>query len=69
VDKARWQAEACPTWARGCLAPFQQIRRYRILERDFSVDEGELTATLKLRRGRLLEQFRDTIAELYAGKA
>lgn len=51
------------------LAPFEQIRRYRILERDFSIEEGELTATLKLRRSRLLEQFRDTIAELYAGKA
>jgi len=51
------------------LAPFEQIRRYRVLKRDFSVEEGELTATLKLRRSRLLERYRDTIAELYTARA
>jgi len=51
------------------LAPFEQIRRYRVLKRDFSLEQGELTATLKLRRSRLLELYRDTIAELYVGPA
>ena len=50
------------------LAPFEQVRKYRILARDFSIENGELTATMKLRRSRALENFRDDIAELYAGR-
>ncbi len=50
------------------LAPFEQIRKYRILERDFSIEAGELTATLKVRRSRALENFRESVAELYAGR-
>jgi long-chain acyl-CoA synthetase len=47
------------------LAPFEQVRRFRILERDFSIESGELTATLKVRRARVLENFREAVAELY----
>jgi long-chain acyl-CoA synthetase len=50
------------------LAPFEQIRKFRILERDFSIEHGELTATMKLRRSRVLENHRALIAEMYAGK-
>jgi long-chain acyl-CoA synthetase len=47
------------------LAPFEQIRKFRILDRDFSIESGELTATLKVRRARVLENFREAVAELY----
>jgi len=50
------------------LAPFEQIRRYRVLGRDFSIEDGELTATMKVRRTRVMENFRESIEELYAGK-
>lgn len=50
------------------LAPFEQIRRYRILHRDFSIENGEVTPTMKVRRARVLENFRDEVKELYAGK-
>lgn len=50
------------------LAPFEQVRKYRILSRDFSIDQGELTATMKVRRVRAMENFRGDIDELYAGK-
>jgi long-chain acyl-CoA synthetase len=50
------------------LAPFEQVRKFRILPRDFSIEQGELTATLKLRRTRAIENFREDIAELYAGR-
>jgi long-chain acyl-CoA synthetase len=50
------------------LAPFEQIRKYRVLGRDFSIEDGELTATMKVRRARVIENFRDSIDELYAGK-
>ena len=50
------------------LAPFEQVRKYRILARDFSIEEGELTATMKVRRARAMENFKQDINELYAGR-
>jgi long-chain acyl-CoA synthetase len=50
------------------LAPFEQVRKYRVLPRDFSIEQGELTATMKVRRGRALENFKEHIDELYAGR-
>ena len=45
---------------------FEQIKRFAVLPRDFSLDEGELTATLKLRRRVVEEHFADEIERLYA---
>ena len=50
------------------LAPFEQVRKYRVLGRDFSIEAGELTATMKVRRARALHNFKEDIAELYAGR-
>jgi long-chain acyl-CoA synthetase len=50
------------------LAPFEQIRKYRVLARDFSIEDGELTATMKVRRARVMENFHESIVELYAAK-
>ena len=50
------------------LAPYEQIRKYRILPRELTIEQGELTATMKVRRSRVIENFHDQIAELYAGR-
>ncbi|MBZ5627035.1 MAG: long-chain fatty acid--CoA ligase [Acidobacteriia bacterium] len=50
------------------LAPFEQVRKYRVLARDFSIEQGELTATMKVRRTRAVENFKQQIDELYAGR-
>jgi long-chain acyl-CoA synthetase len=50
------------------LAQFEQVRKFRVIAREFSIEQGELTATMKVRRMRVLENFRDHIDELYAGK-
>ncbi|HUA18915.1 MAG TPA: long-chain fatty acid--CoA ligase [Bryobacteraceae bacterium] len=50
------------------LAPFEQIRKFRVLERDFSIEAGELTPTMKVRRNRVLENHRQVVSELYMGK-
>ncbi len=50
------------------LAPFEQVRKHRILGRDFTIEDGELTATMKVRRTRAMENFRESIDELYAGR-
>jgi long-chain acyl-CoA synthetase len=45
----------------------EQIKRFVILPRDFSQEEGEVTPTLKLRRRVIQEHFADEIEKLYAG--
>jgi len=50
------------------LAPFEQVRKYRVLARDFSIEDGELTATMKVRRTRAMENFKQDIDALYAGR-
>jgi long-chain acyl-CoA synthetase len=44
----------------------EQIKRFVILPRDFSQDEGEVTPTLKLRRRVIHEHFAAEIEQLYA---
>jgi long-chain acyl-CoA synthetase len=50
------------------LAPFEQIRKFRVLERDFTIETGELTPTMKVRRSRVLENHRGLVSELYMAK-
>ncbi|MDE3195772.1 MAG: long-chain fatty acid--CoA ligase [Acidobacteriota bacterium] len=47
------------------LAPFEQVKRFRILPREFSIEHGEMTATMKVRRQQVMENFRDEIDSLY----
>ena len=47
-------------------ARVEQIKRFVILSRDFSQEEGEVTPTLKLRRRVIHEHFADEIEQLYA---
>jgi long-chain acyl-CoA synthetase len=46
---------------------FEQIKRFTILPRDFEMDRGEVTPTLKLRRRVVLDHFADDVAALYDG--
>jgi len=45
---------------------FEQIKRFAILPRDFTMAEGEITPTLKLRRRAVIEHFSSEIDTLYA---
>ena len=47
----------------------EQIKRFVILPRDFSQEEGEVTPTLKLRRRVIHEHFADEIERLYLGES
>ena len=48
------------------LAPWEQIRKFRLLPRELSVDEGEITPTLKLRRQRLAQEYAELVEAMYA---
>ena len=48
------------------LARFQQVKRFTLLPRAFSVEMGELTPTMKLRRSIIEANYRDEIEGMYA---
>ena len=50
------------------LADFERIRRFKVLERDFTIEYGELTPTMKIRRSRVLENHKGLVSELYLGR-
>ena len=48
------------------LARVERVRRFIVLERDFSQEEGELTPTMKTKRKAIEERFADRFERLYA---
>jgi long-chain acyl-CoA synthetase len=48
------------------LAPYEQIKRFTILPRDFTEEAGELTPTLKIRRHEITKRYGDKIERLYS---
>ena len=49
------------------LARIEQVKRFAILDHDFSQAEGELTPTLKVKRGFVYEKYVEVFAGLYEG--
>jgi len=48
------------------LAQFETIKRFVLLDTDFSFDGGELTYTMKLKRRSIEQRYRDVIERIYA---
>ena len=65
-DEARQEIERAVEEVNSELSRFEQIKRYAILPRDFSPDEGEVTPTLKLKRRVCQEHFAAEIEALYS---
>ena len=47
------------------LSKYEQVRRFALLPRPFSIEKGEMTPKLSLRRSVIEEHFRDEIESLY----
>ncbi|HEY6002983.1 MAG TPA: AMP-binding protein, partial [Anaeromyxobacter sp.] len=47
------------------LAPVEQVRAFRLLEKELDHDDDEVTATMKVRRKTIYEKFAPLIAEIY----
>jgi long-chain acyl-CoA synthetase len=47
------------------FARFEQIKKFKLLKHPFSVENGELTSTLKLRRLIIKEKYKKEIDEMY----
>jgi long-chain acyl-CoA synthetase len=49
------------------LANIEQVKKFKVLPRELSQEEGELTPTLKVKREKVYENFKDEIDALYDG--
>jgi long-chain acyl-CoA synthetase len=47
------------------LAPVEQVRAFRLLDKELDHDDNEVTATMKVRRKTIYEKFAPLIAEIY----
>jgi long-chain acyl-CoA synthetase len=51
------------------IAEYERVQRFKLLDRGFSIDKGELTAKLSLRRDVIAEHFHNEIEGLFADGA
>jgi len=47
------------------LAPYEKVKKIILLERDFDIEKEELTPTLKVKRAKVEEKYKDLIDSLY----
>ena len=50
------------------LPSYETIKRFTILERDFSLESGELTPTLKVKRKAATQRYKPQIDAMYDGE-
>ncbi len=48
------------------LASFENIKKFRILKDDFTIEDGSLTPTMKVKRRFVMEKYKHEIDELYS---
>ncbi|MGO4202890.1 long-chain fatty acid--CoA ligase [Rhodococcus sp. TAF43] len=48
------------------LNRWEQIKRFTILERELTIENGEITPSMKLKRKKVVDNFADRITDLYA---
>ena len=49
------------------LAQYERVKRIALLERELTIEGGEMTPTLKIKRRVVNEKYRDVIDRLYEG--
>jgi long-chain acyl-CoA synthetase len=47
------------------LSSSEQVRKFRLLDRGFTIESGEMTPTMKLRREAIMANFSDLIESMY----
>ena len=50
------------------LASYERVRKFTILEKPFTIEDGEMTPSLKLKRKVIEQRYSDLIEEMYEGK-
>jgi long-chain acyl-CoA synthetase len=67
--KVRAEYQAIIDQVNGTLANFETIKRFRVVPEEWTLDTGELTPSLKLRRRIVEKKYAAEIAEFYADEA
>jgi long-chain acyl-CoA synthetase len=49
------------------FATVEQVREFRLLPKELDHEDGELTATQKVKRSAISQMFEDTVSDMYAG--
>jgi long-chain acyl-CoA synthetase len=49
----------------GQLARFETVKKYILLPKEFTVDEGDLTPSLKVKRKQICQKYKEKLEELY----
>lgn len=63
--KVRQEVEKIVHEKNQALARFQRIKKFVILDREFSIEENELTPTLKVKRKTVTEKYKKLLDEMY----
>jgi long-chain acyl-CoA synthetase len=50
----------------GGLASYESLKKFRILPREFTIDNGELTPTLKLKRAAVTQKYKAELEQMYS---
>ncbi|MEN0060907.1 MAG: AMP-dependent synthetase/ligase [Myxococcota bacterium] len=66
-EVAAWVQSQIEEKCNARVARVQTVKKARVLPTEFTVDGGELTPTMKLRRKVVMQRYADDIATLYAG--
>lgn len=48
------------------MAPYEQVKKFTLIKRGFSIESGELTNTLKMRRAIIMQKYKAIIDQMYA---
>ena len=48
------------------LASFEQVKKFTIIDREFSINDGEMTPTMKMKRNVIEQRFRPLIDHMYS---
>jgi long-chain acyl-CoA synthetase len=64
----RGEVEKAIEAANSDLSKIEQVKKFAILPRSLSQEEGELTPTMKVKREQVEENFSELIDELYEGE-
>jgi long-chain acyl-CoA synthetase len=51
------------------LANFEKVKKIKLLPKEFSMERGELTPTLKIKRKVIIKKFKNFVDELYGGNS
>jgi long-chain acyl-CoA synthetase len=49
------------------VARYEQIKKFRIVPREFTIEDEEMTPTMKLKRRVIMENWAHLVEDMYAG--